>query len=112
MPVAHTIADDAAHARDRGEFPQHALIDRCLEEARLDVGRAGDEVGPHRLCQHVDDGSLEALRDHPEPQDAAEADAQPQAPLKVEGAESEQVDAPAKAKKKASPKKPASDKNA
>jgi large subunit ribosomal protein L21 len=40
------------------------------------------------------------------------AEAKPQAPLKVEGAESEQVDAPAKAKKKASPKKPASDKNA
>jgi large subunit ribosomal protein L21 len=42
----------------------------------------------------------------------AAADAQPQAPLKVEGAESEQVDAPAKARKKASPKKPASDKSA
>jgi large subunit ribosomal protein L21 len=40
------------------------------------------------------------------------AEAKPQPPLKVEGAESEQVDAPAKAKKKASPKKPASDKNA
>lgn len=42
----------------------------------------------------------------------AAAEAKPQAPLKVEGAESEQVDAPAKAKKKASPKKPASDKSA
>jgi large subunit ribosomal protein L21 len=42
----------------------------------------------------------------------AKAEAQPQAPLKVEGAESEQVDAPAKAKKKASPKKPAADKSA
>jgi large subunit ribosomal protein L21 len=42
----------------------------------------------------------------------AATEAQPQAPLKVEGAESEQVDAPAPAKKKASAKKPASDKNA
>jgi large subunit ribosomal protein L21 len=42
----------------------------------------------------------------------AAAEATPQAPLKVEGAESEQVDAPAKAKKKASPKKPAADKSA
>jgi large subunit ribosomal protein L21 len=42
----------------------------------------------------------------------AAADAQPQAPLKIEGAESELVDAPAPAKKKASPKKPAADKNA
>jgi large subunit ribosomal protein L21 len=42
----------------------------------------------------------------------AEAEAQPQAPLKVEGAESEQVDAPAPAKKKASPRKPAADKDA
>jgi large subunit ribosomal protein L21 len=46
------------------------------------------------------------------PEAPAAAEAKPQAPLKVEGAESEQVDAPAKAKKKASPKKPASDKNA
>ena len=42
----------------------------------------------------------------------AKAEAVAQAPLKVEGAESEQVDAPAKAKKKASPKKPAADKSA
>jgi len=42
----------------------------------------------------------------------AATEARPQAPLKVEGAESEQVDAPAPAKKKASAKKPASDKNA
>jgi hypothetical protein len=35
-----------------------------------------------------------------------------QAPLKIEGAESEQVDAPAKARKKTSPKKPASGKGA
>jgi large subunit ribosomal protein L21 len=42
----------------------------------------------------------------------AAAEAQPQAPLKVEGAESEQVDSPVPAKKKASPKKPAADKNA
>jgi large subunit ribosomal protein L21 len=42
----------------------------------------------------------------------AAAEAQPQAPLKIEGAESDQVDAPAPAKKKASPKKPAADKNA
>ena len=42
----------------------------------------------------------------------AAAEAKPQAPLKVEGAESEQVDAPAPAKKKASPKKPAADKDA
>jgi large subunit ribosomal protein L21 len=42
----------------------------------------------------------------------AAAEATPQAPLKVEGAESEQVDAPAKAKKKASPKKPAAGKDA
>jgi large subunit ribosomal protein L21 len=46
------------------------------------------------------------------PDAPAAAEAQPQAPLKIEGAESEQVDAPAKPKKKASPKKPASDKNA
>jgi large subunit ribosomal protein L21 len=42
----------------------------------------------------------------------AATEARPQAPLKVEGAESEQVDAPAPAKKKASPKKPAAGKDA
>ncbi|HYE26996.1 MAG TPA: 50S ribosomal protein L21 [Allosphingosinicella sp.] len=42
----------------------------------------------------------------------AATEARAQEPLKIEGAESEQVDAPAKAKKKASPKKPASDKGA
>jgi large subunit ribosomal protein L21 len=41
----------------------------------------------------------------------AATEAQPQAPLKVDGAESEMTDAPV-AKKKASPKKPAADKNA
>jgi large subunit ribosomal protein L21 len=41
----------------------------------------------------------------------AAAEAQPQAPLKVDGAESEMTDSPV-AKKKASPKKPAADKNA
>ena len=46
------------------------------------------------------------------PEAPAATEAQPQAPLKVEGAESEQVDAPAPAKKKASPKKPAADKDA
>ncbi|HEX2763387.1 MAG TPA: 50S ribosomal protein L21 [Allosphingosinicella sp.] len=42
----------------------------------------------------------------------AAAEAKPQAPLKIEGAESEMVDAPAPAKKKASTKKPTADKNA
>jgi large subunit ribosomal protein L21 len=42
----------------------------------------------------------------------AAAEAQPQAPLKVDGAESEMTDSPVKAKKKASPKKPAADKDA
>jgi large subunit ribosomal protein L21 len=42
----------------------------------------------------------------------AEGEAKAQKPLKVEGAESEMVDAPAPAKKKASTKKPAADKNA
>jgi large subunit ribosomal protein L21 len=42
----------------------------------------------------------------------AAAEAKAQAPLKVEGAESAMTDSPAPAKKKASPKKPAADKNA
>jgi large subunit ribosomal protein L21 len=43
---------------------------------------------------------------------SAEPQPQPQAPLKVEGAESEMTDSPVASKKKASPKKPASDTNA
>jgi large subunit ribosomal protein L21 len=42
----------------------------------------------------------------------ADAPAQAEAPLKVEGAESAMTDSPAPTKKKASPKKPAADKNA
>src|SRR4051794_13877909 len=42
----------------------------------------------------------------------ADAPAPAEAPLKVEGAESAMTDSPAPAKKKASPKKPAADKNA
>jgi large subunit ribosomal protein L21 len=42
----------------------------------------------------------------------AATEAKAQAPLKVEGAESAMTDSPAPAKKKASPKKPAADKNA
>jgi large subunit ribosomal protein L21 len=51
--------------------------------------------------------------DAPDAPDApAATEAQPQAPLKVDGAESEMVDSPVPAKKKASPKKPAADKDA
>ena len=46
------------------------------------------------------------------PEAPASAEPQPQAPLKVDGAESEMTDSPVKAKKKASPKKPAADKDA
>ena len=42
----------------------------------------------------------------------ASTDLQPQAPLKVDGAESQMTDSPVPVKKKASPKKPASDKDA
>ena len=46
------------------------------------------------------------------PEAPAAAEAQPQAPLKVDGAESQMTDSPVAAKKKASPKKPAADKDA
>ena len=46
------------------------------------------------------------------PEAPASTELQPQAPLKVDGAESEMVDSPVAAKKKASPKKPAADKDA
>ena len=46
------------------------------------------------------------------PDAPAATEAQPQAPLKVDGAESQMTDSPVPVKKKASPKKPASDKDA
>ncbi|HEX9933112.1 MAG TPA: 50S ribosomal protein L21 [Allosphingosinicella sp.] len=46
------------------------------------------------------------------PDAPAASEPQPQAPLKVDGAESEMTDSPVATKKKASPKKPASDTNA
>ena len=97
----HTILRIVAIGEQKAEKPKKA--DKPAEEApaapaQAAAGAPGAEAPKKAKAKKADA--------------PAATEAQPQAPLKVEGAESEQVDAPSKAKKKASPKKPAPDKNA
>jgi large subunit ribosomal protein L21 len=107
----HTILRIVAIGDQKAEKPKKAKADAPAQAGAEEVVRdEGNRVAP----QITDAPAAEAPKKaKAKKADApAEAEAQPQAPLKVEGAESEQVDAPAPAKKKASPKKPAADKNA
>ena len=104
----HTILRILAIGDEKAEKPKKAA--KAEKPAAAEVPYPdGAPVNPQ-----ITDGAAEAPKKaKAKKADApAAAEATPQAPLKVEGAESEQVDAPAKAKKKASPKKPASDKTA
>ena len=72
-----------------------------------------DEAATAAPAASASTGKAPAKKTKPAKDDApAATDAQAQAPLKVEGAESEMTDTPAPAKKKASTKKPAADKDA
>ncbi|MGA9581210.1 MAG: 50S ribosomal protein L21 [Allosphingosinicella sp.] len=91
----HTILRIVAIGDEKAEKPKKAKAEKPADEA------PAAEAPKKAKAKKADS-----------PEAPAAAEAQPQAPLKVEGAESEQVDAPAPAKKKASPKKPAADKDA
>jgi large subunit ribosomal protein L21 len=108
----HTILRIVAIGDEKAEKPKKAA------KAEKAAPAEADAFPTHVNDQITDSVTETPAAEAPKKAKAKKADApaateaQPQAPLKVEGAESEQVDAPAKAKKKASPKKPASDKNA
>ncbi|HYJ28983.1 MAG TPA: 50S ribosomal protein L21 [Allosphingosinicella sp.] len=93
------------YRRKKGHRQQHTI---------LRITAIGDQKAEKPKKAAKDEAPDVAAKAAPKKPKAKAADAkpEPQAPLKVEGAESEMVDAPAPAKKKASPKKPAADKNA
>jgi large subunit ribosomal protein L21 len=107
----HTILRILAIGDQKAEKPKKAKAEKPAP--------AEADAFPTAVNSQVDSvtesaPAAEAPKKAKKPAAAAPAatEAQIQEPLKVEGAESEQVDAPAKAKKKASPKKPAADKSA
>jgi large subunit ribosomal protein L21 len=123
------------YRRKKGHRQQHTILrilsigDQKAEKAKKAKAEkpAAEPAGAEAFPTHVNDQITDSVAETQAaeapakkakakkadaPEAPAAAEATPQAPLKVEGAESEQVDAPAKAKKKASPKKPAADKSA
>jgi large subunit ribosomal protein L21 len=101
----HTILRIVAIGDHKEEKPGKAKAETPAEEASAPVAAA-----PAAEAPAAEAPKAAKVKKADAPETATEAQAQ--APLKVEGAESEQVDAPAPAKKKASPKKPAADKDA
>jgi large subunit ribosomal protein L21 len=105
----HTILRIVAIGDDKADKPKKAKAQKPVEEAQAAPAEA-PAAAP--ATEAPAEAPKKAKAKPAEASEAASAEARPQAPLKVEGAESEQVDAPAPAKKKASPKKPAADKDA
>jgi large subunit ribosomal protein L21 len=105
----HTILRIVAIGDQKAEKPKKA---RAGKAAPAEADAFPTHVNDQITDSVTETAPKKAKAKKPAADAPAPAEAQVQEPLKVEGAESEQVDAPAKAKKKASPKKPASDKNA
>ena len=113
------------YRRKKGHRQQHTILrivaigDRKAEKPKKAAKAAPAEAAavPTAVDSQVADSVAEtapkkAKAKKPAADAPAPTEAHVQEPLKIEGAESDQVDAPAPAKKKASPKKPASDKGA
>ena len=113
------------YRRKNGHRQQHTILritaigDQKIERASASVEA---EIAPEQqaLNTQVDTVAEAAPAASPKkartkataPDAPAEAEAHIEAPLKIEGAESEMVDTPAPAKKKGSTKKPSADNNA
>jgi large subunit ribosomal protein L21 len=117
----HTILRITAIGDEKAEKPKKAKAEKPADAPAQAGADAGFEPSSFVDPQITDAVTEAPAAEAPKKAKAKKADApdapaateaQPQAPLKVEGAESDQVDAPAPAKKKASPKKPAADKDA
>jgi large subunit ribosomal protein L21 len=108
------------YRRKKGHRQQHTILrivaigDQKAEKPKKAKAEKPADAAPAATAPAAEAAKAEAPKKAKaeKPEAPAAAEARPQAPLKVTGAESEQVDAPAKAKKKASPKKPAADKDA
>jgi large subunit ribosomal protein L21 len=114
----HTILRIVAIGDQKAEKPKKAKAEKAAP-ATDDAfpthvnSQITDEIVNEQITDSVTETpAAEAPKKAKAKKAPAETEAKPQAPLKVEGAESEQVDAPAPAKKKASPKKPAAGKDA
>jgi large subunit ribosomal protein L21 len=110
----HTILRITAIGDEKAEQPKKAKAEKPAEEAP--VAAASTET-PAAAAPAAEAPAAEApkkakAKKADAPEAPASTEPQPQAPLKVDGAESEMVDSPVTAKKKASPKKPAADKDA
>ena len=106
------------YRRKKGHRQQHTILrilgigDQQAEKPKKAAKAAPAEAEtPVAAAPAAEAPAAEAPK-KPRAKKADAHEAQAEAPLKVEGAESEAVDTAAPAKKKASPKKPAADKNA
>ena len=75
MPVGHALPGHRLHPRDRTDLRRQRVVDRCLHEARFDVGGRDGQVGAHGTAEPVDHRLLEAARQHPEEQHGSQTDA-------------------------------------
>ena len=110
------------YRRKKGHRQQHTILritaigDQKAEKAekpkKAKAATPAAEAAPAAAGAPAAEAPKKAKAKKPAAEAPAATEAHVQEPLKIEGAESEMVDAPAPAKKKASPKKPASDKNA
>jgi large subunit ribosomal protein L21 len=109
----HTILRITAIGDEQAEAPKKAKAERPADEAPV---AAASTEAPAAAAPAAEAPKKAKAKKAPEeagtPEAPAATELQPQAPLKVDGAESEMVDSPVASKKKASPKKPAADKDA
>jgi large subunit ribosomal protein L21 len=113
----HTILRIVAIGDHKAEKPKKAKAEKPADEAPAAVAAAPATEAPAAAAPAAEAPAAEApkkakAKKADSPDAPAATEAQPQAPLKVDGAESEMTDSPVAAKKKASPKKPAADKDA
>jgi large subunit ribosomal protein L21 len=108
----HTILRIVAIGDEKAEKPKKASkADQPAAEVTPAAAPAPDSPAPAAEAPKKAKAK-KAPEESSAPDAPAAAEPKPQAPLKVDGAESEMVDSPVAAKKKASPKKPAADKDA
>jgi large subunit ribosomal protein L21 len=107
------------YRRKKGHRQQHTILrilgigDQKAEKPKKATKAAPAEAeAPAAAAPAAEAPAAEAPVKKPRAKKADAHEAQAESPLKVEGAESVATDTPAPAKKKASPKKPAADKNA
>jgi large subunit ribosomal protein L21 len=106
----HTILRITAIGDEKAEQPKKAKAEKPADEAPATEAPAV-AAAPAAEAPAAEAPKKAKAKKADAPDAPAATEAQPQAPLKVDGAESEMVDSPV-AKKKASPKKPAADKDA